>query len=190
MALSWSKLIDLHDYVLVSDLGVSLDLPMSSLPLIGENPQSNAGFSMRRWFKVGSKQYIMAAHDTVRAFGWAVSDGAFAYVLTNDAYFDDGASSLPPSVILPDGRSFSWPLIRQIAKGSGDAHFVDIEIFSQRRVQFDRFEFFYRRAVPSEHEAPICIRVVPKVEPRIEAQPGASPNGAPAVSLPEKGRHR
>jgi hypothetical protein len=179
MSVAWSKLSQIREYVPIADLRVSLNQPMSTLPLIGESPQSTARFPLRRWFKTGPQQYICVNHEKLAGFAWAASDGAFAYVLTDDPYFDDEVTSLPPSELLPDGQAFDWPSVARIGRESGDRHFLDIEFYSQRRVGFERFAFYYRHTLPLAGEAPICIKIVPTVKPWIDAQLGAAPNGSP-----------
>jgi hypothetical protein len=94
MSLEWSKLMELREEIPAAKLGVSLEQPVSALSLVGENPQSNRAFIMRVWFKIGPQQYIRVSHGELQGFAWAPSDGAFAYFLTGDSFFDDGASEV------------------------------------------------------------------------------------------------
>jgi hypothetical protein len=181
MPIPWSKLAEIRDYLSTEELGVALDRPMCALPLIGETPQSNERLNLRRWFKIDAHQYVRVVHGEATGFAWATSDGAFAYVLTGDCYFDDGVVSVPPPEVLPDGHSFHWPEVARIGRESGDRHFLDIDFYAVRQVRFDRFHFYYRHSAPAEDEAPICVQISPKVEPFIEAQLGGSQNGGPVT---------
>ena len=134
MALSWSKLYEIRDYLLADDLGVVLDRPMNTLGLIGEAPQSTQHFPLRRWFKAGPQQYVRIAQQKVMGFAWAVSEDAFAYVLTNDTYFDDGAVAAPPPGILPGSAAFDWQSIARAGRESGDHRFYDTDFYSQTEV--------------------------------------------------------
>jgi hypothetical protein len=159
-----SKLVAARDHVLIADLGLALDQPLNQLPLIGEAPQSIN--HLRSSYKVASNLFVMVRDGTLDSFAWAPSDGAFAYALTYDAYFDDGASGTPPAQILPNGCGFSCPEVAHFGKQSGERWFSDYDFNSTRHVDFGRFYFTYRHSTPNPTEAPICIRVVPKVEVR------------------------
>jgi hypothetical protein len=186
MPLAWPKLNEIHDYIPAAELGVSLDQPICALPLIGESPQSIERFSLRGWFKIGPQQYIQTAREEFRSFAWAASDGALAYVLTGDPCFDDGVESVPPATLRPDGQAFDWACVVQVGRDSGH-RLLDMEFYSQRRVFFGRFGFYYRHTSPAANEAPICIRVVPKVLPPDEAQRLAPPDGGPAMPTGNSG---
>jgi hypothetical protein len=186
MPLSWPKLNEIHDYIPASELGVSLDQPISALPLIGESPQSMERFPLRGWFKIGPQQYIGTVREEFRSFAWAASDGALAYILTGDPYFDDGVEAAPPAALRPDGQAFDWSSVVQIGRDSGH-RLLDTDYCTQRRVFFGRFEFYYRHTSPEANEAPICIRVVPKVLSLDEAQLSAAPNSGPAMQAGSSG---
>lgn len=177
MPLLWSKLISIRDYIPVADLGLSLSHPVSALPLIGESPLSMAQFALKGWFRIGDQQFIKAVDDEFRAFAWAASDGAFAYSLTGDPYFDDGVTSVPPVEVRPDGRTFDWPSVVAFGRESGD-RVLDMEFNHQRTVQFCRFECFWRQARPRADEAPVCIVIAPKINLRLEAQPDGAADGS------------
>lgn len=164
----WSKLSAIRDYLPIADLGPGMDQPVSSLPLIGESPQSMSRFALRWWYKIAPHSYILVRDGNFASFSWAASDGAFAYVVTHDIYFDDGATGTPPGEILPEGCGFTWQAVAQFGKQSGEPRFLDYDFYSRRIVKFGRFEFIYRQATPSPDEAPVCIRVVPKVEPSLD----------------------
>jgi hypothetical protein len=175
MPLAWSRLEGIRDYIPAAEVGVSFDRPVSTLPLIGESPQSMDRFGLKDWFQIGPQQFIKVIHDKYRYFTWAASDGALAYILTNDVFFDDGVTAIPPAELLPDGRSFDWCSVVRIGQDSGGV-VCDIDFYSQRRVSFGRHTFYYRHVAPAIDEAPICIRVIPKAEPSIEAQQIAAAN--------------
>jgi len=170
MPLAWSKLTEIRDYIPVADLGVCLDLPVNALPLIGESPGSMARFGLKNWFKIGPQQYVHVTGDQFRRFAWAASDGTFTYAQTDDVFFDDGVTCVPPLEVLPDGKSFDWCSVVQAGQNSGD--FVsDLDFYSQRRVSFGRHSFHYRHTTPVRGEPPICIIIIPNIWPPIEGQP-------------------
>lgn len=164
IALEWSKLNKLLDHIPIADLGVSLGQPMSSLPLMGENPQSVNQFILSIWFKIGPNQYIRVAKGMLLQFAWAVSDGAFAFALTHDPFFEDGSIMLPPTELLPDLKSYNYQSIMRTGQESGDVHFYNAEWDSQRIVQFNRFKFIYRDRSPKINDMPICIIISTKIE--------------------------
>jgi hypothetical protein len=169
MSLPWTKLFDLQEAIPVSDLGVSLDCPVASLPLIGESPFSIERFSLKRWFKIGPHQFIHTRDDSLphfAGFAWAASDGAFACALARDLFFDDKAPSTPPSVLLPEGGSFGAADILRAAQTSG-ARFHDVILDCIREIYFRRCYYYYRATEP--YESPICIRVAPGPERSIGA---------------------
>jgi hypothetical protein len=182
MSVAWSKIAGLREHIPLDELGPVLGRPLAALPLIGETPQSNQHFSMRRWVKIDTQQYMRCDYGLAIEFAWAASDGAFAYVLTNDPYFDDLAVSVPPVDILPDGRSFDWPAVVRLGQASGDWVFGNYQNRSLRHVSFDRFYFYYRHAIPSTGEPPVVIMVFPKLGPRIEML-SASQDVQPDVPL-------
>jgi hypothetical protein len=169
MSLGWSRLKEIRECIPASQLGVALDRPLSAMPLVGESPQSIARFDLRDWFQVGPQQYIMVVRGEYRCCAWAASDGALAFILANDAFFDDGATSIPPPEVLPDGISFHRDALVRLARGSEEA-VIDIDFYSQRRISIGRHTFFYRHVAPAVGEAPVCVRIIPRMGTPIEAQ--------------------
>jgi hypothetical protein len=181
--LNWSRLLEIRDFVPIADLGVTLGEPVSALPIMGENPQSVRRFVLQHWFKIGPHQYVRASHDIFKAFAWAASDGAFASVLTDDPFFDDGAVSPPPTELLPKGNSFNWQALVTTAQESGDEH----SSCSERCVFFDRSSYYYRLGFPTAGEAPVCIEVEAKIEwlgPIIVRRDKQSTNDTPRSAAP------
>ena len=126
-------------------------------------------FPLRFWYKVAPCSYIKVREGSFDSFSWAPSDGAFAHVLSQDRYFDDGATGTPPNEIIPERCGFTWQAVAQSGIQSGDRWFNERDYGSHRTIAFGRYKFSYRPAAPSSGEAPICIRVVPKVEVRLNA---------------------
>lgn len=159
MPLEWSKLIETQENIPVVQLGVSLAQPLSTLPLIGDNPQSNHAFILRIWFKIGAQQYIRSAHGDMLGFAWASSDATFAYFLTGDYYLDDGAQAEPPAELLPDRQSYEAQTVARFGQMSGQPQFKNYESRSHRYITFGRYTFCYRNSVPAVGEPPMCIQV-------------------------------
>ena len=151
MLLDWSELLQIRERIPVVALNVCLDTPCRTLPLIGESPQAMERHHFRRWFRIGSHQFLHTyegptssdAQDVVRfdGFCWASSDGAFARAMTGDTFFDDGATSVPPTALLPDGSSYDWQSIARLGEKMGGRLFDVYTWEFGRAVEFDRFSF-------------------------------------------------
>ncbi|MDB6109134.1 MAG: hypothetical protein JWR69_884 [Pedosphaera sp.] len=164
MSTAWSKLVEIRERIPVAGLGVSLDVPVNTLPLIGESPYSLDRFGLKQWFKIAPHQFIHTRYDAPQLFGgfaWAPSDGALALALTGDTFFDDDATQIPPSDLLPDGRSYDLPNIARLGGESGDSHFSNVQLETVHEVYFRRFYYYYRDCSTKSDEPPFCIRVVP-----------------------------
>jgi hypothetical protein len=171
MSTPWSKLVEIREEIPVAKLDVRLDLPLRSLPLLGESPQALENCRFRDWFKIGSQQFLQTRYDAPPLFfgvAWASSDGAFAYALTGDTFFDDDTSQIPPAELLPDGRSYDWQAVARLGRELGSQHFHDYVGWpSVREVAYDRFTFYYRHTSPDLQEPPFCIKIRPFRRPDI-----------------------
>jgi len=206
MMLPWSTLVQIREEVPIVALNLERQTPLSSLQLIGENPQSTEGFRLRGWFRTDPHQFFRTRgplpasepSDTAHfsGFAWAASDGTFAWVLTGDRFFDDGASQVPPCELLLDGHSYGWHSVVRLGRAVESRFFHDYSNWvGLREVEVGRFTFYYRSEYPGSEEPPMCIIVIPFRRPDdIGAEPGASPMAAPrgaqASRRSVRGRHR
>jgi len=171
MSLAWSKLVEIREEIPANVLGVTFDLPVNALPLIGESPHSLERFSLKRWFKIAPHQFIQTRYDSPPRFGgfaWAASDGACACALTGDTFFDDEAAVIPPDDLLPDRTSYDSQAVAGLGRQSGDSHFHDAVVGDLRTIYFRRFHYYYRSRTKELHEPPFFIWVVPTDGPWFE----------------------
>lgn len=164
MSLPWSQLVELKVDVSADTLAIPLDVPFHKLPLVGESPQSVEKFQLKHWYKIGPHQYAyIGSHEPrlLTDFAWAPSDGALAFALTGDSYFDDAVPLVPPVELLPNGTSYDYATVSRLARELGPEQSHDyVNHFSVRDVQYGRFTFLYRSKFPLQHEFPFHIRLV------------------------------